>query len=282
MPCPHQASGFNVPNYVRLGFCSGESAPPISWPRSPLLEGPPSPGRENLTGLTIPESCGWFRVFNSALVVRLVIADSAIMRTKPLLCGDAFFCFSGTMEQLNQSGVTVWAALSCKGVIGPIITDTSVDQHVYLNDILRIAVPQTRLQHDYDYYFQQYGVPAHYPLIVRDFLDEKFLNRPKWMGRQRPIVWPPRSPDLTPMDFFFWGVVKDIWKETTYSKFVCRSSTRVCVRICVSIRRPEFECSGSQLEGPEFECSGPQLEGPEFEYSELSLKVCGSRYCELE
>ncbi|KAJ4431021.1 hypothetical protein ANN_19614 [Periplaneta americana] len=44
----------------------------------------------------------------------------------------------------------------------------------------------------------------------------------------------------------------------------------VCVRICVSIRRPEFECSG------------PQLEGPEFEYSELSLKVCGSRYCELD
>ncbi|KAJ4425645.1 hypothetical protein ANN_27841 [Periplaneta americana] len=38
------------------------------------------------------------------------------------------------------------------------------------------------------------------------------------------------------------------------------------------IRRPEFECSGPQLEGPEFECSGPQLEGPEFEYSELSLK----------
>ncbi|KAJ4426503.1 hypothetical protein ANN_27317 [Periplaneta americana] len=61
-----------------------------------------------------------------------------------------------------------------------------------------------------------------------------------------------------------------------------RSSTRVCVRICVSIRRPEFECSGPQLEGPEFECSGPHLEGPEFEYSELSLKVCGSRYRELD
>ncbi|KAJ4434019.1 hypothetical protein ANN_16338 [Periplaneta americana] len=55
-------------------------------------------------------------------------------------------------------------------------------------------------------------------------------------------------------------------------RLVCRSSTRVCVRICVSIRRPEFECSGPQLEGPEFECSGPQLEGPEFEYSGLSLK----------
>ncbi|KAJ4436479.1 hypothetical protein ANN_16510 [Periplaneta americana] len=61
------------------------------------------------------------------------------------------------------------------------------------------------------------------------------------------------------------------------SKQASRSSTRVCVRICVSIRRPEFECSGPQLEGPEFECSGPQLEGPEFEYSELSLKHPSAR-----
>ncbi|KAJ4445854.1 hypothetical protein ANN_12539 [Periplaneta americana] len=57
------------------------------------------------------------------------------------------------------------------------------------------------------------------------------------------------------------------------ASLVYRSSTRVCVRNCVSSRRPEFECSGPQLEGPEFECSGPQLEGPEFEYSELSLKM---------
>ncbi|KAJ4435607.1 hypothetical protein ANN_18223 [Periplaneta americana] len=59
------------------------------------------------------------------------------------------------------------------------------------------------------------------------------------------------------------------------TSLVYRSSARVCVRNCVSIRRPEFECSGPQLEGPEFECSGPQLEGPEFEYSELSLKSSG-------
>ncbi|KAJ4449131.1 hypothetical protein ANN_00526 [Periplaneta americana] len=64
------------------------------------------------------------------------------------------------------------------------------------------------------------------------------------------------------------AVVINYGREGTTAVF-SRSSTRVCVRICVSIRRPEFECSG------------PQLEGPEFEYSELSLKVCGSRYCEL-
>ncbi|KAJ4441862.1 hypothetical protein ANN_11722 [Periplaneta americana] len=68
-----------------------------------------------------------------------------------------------------------------------------------------------------------------------------------------------------------FSVIQSVSKPEQAS-LVSRRSIRVCVRICVSIRRPEFECSGPQLEGPEFECSGPQLEGPEFEYSELSLK----------
>ncbi|GBM81581.1 hypothetical protein AVEN_82167-1 [Araneus ventricosus] len=28
-------------------------------------------------------------------------------------------------------------------------------------------------------------------------------------GRSGPIAWPPRSPDVTPLDFCFWGYVKD-------------------------------------------------------------------------
>ncbi|GFS63633.1 uncharacterized protein TNCV_1961891 [Trichonephila clavipes] len=30
-----------------------------------------------------------------------------------------------------------------------------------------------------------------------------------WIGRDGPIAWPPRSPDLTPLEFFLWGYVKD-------------------------------------------------------------------------
>ncbi|GBN61748.1 hypothetical protein AVEN_25533-1 [Araneus ventricosus] len=33
-------------------------------------------------------------------------------------------------------------------------------------------------------------------------------NSPKINGRGFPIAWPPRSPDLTPLDYFFWGYVK--------------------------------------------------------------------------
>ena len=31
----------------------------------------------------------------------------------------------------------------------------------------------------------------------------------RWFGRTGSIEWPPCSPDLTPMEFFFWGVVKN-------------------------------------------------------------------------
>ena len=39
------------------------------------------------------------------------------------------------------------------------------------------------------------------------FLDATFLNR--WIGRDGPTPWPPRSPDITPHDLFLWGYVKD-------------------------------------------------------------------------
>ena len=38
-------------------------------------------------------------------------------------------------------------------------------------------------------------------------MDDRFPNR--WIGRSGPVQWPPRSPDLTKMDFFFWGYVKE-------------------------------------------------------------------------
>ena len=42
------------------------------------------------------------------------------------------------------------------------------------------------------------------------FLDATFAKR--WIGRDGPTPWPPRSPDITPpppIDLFLWGYVKD-------------------------------------------------------------------------
>jgi hypothetical protein len=47
---------------------------------------------------------------------------------------------------------------------------------------------------------QQDGPPPHWGLLVRQFLDATVANR--WIGRDGPTPWPPRSPDITRLDFF--------------------------------------------------------------------------------
>ncbi|PSN34914.1 hypothetical protein C0J52_24624 [Blattella germanica] len=55
--------------------------------------------------------------------------------------------------------------------------------------------------------YQQKGALTHYQLAVLAFLDENLQGH--WIGRRGPIEFPPRSPKLTPMDFYLWGTVKD-------------------------------------------------------------------------
>ena len=55
-------------------------------------------------------------------------------------------------------------------------------------------------------WFQLDGASIHTAINVRDFLDAVFPEL--WMGNAGHISWPPNSPDLTPLDFSFWGVLK--------------------------------------------------------------------------
>lgn len=55
-------------------------------------------------------------------------------------------------------------------------------------------------------WFQQDGAPPHYSKLARDCVQEMFGDQ--WIGRGGPVEWPPRSPDLNPLDFFFWSHLK--------------------------------------------------------------------------
>ena len=51
----------------------------------------------------------------------------------------------------------------------------------------------------------------HWALDVSAYLNDELEN--KWVGRAAAaddalLLWPPRSPDLTPLDYFLWGFVK--------------------------------------------------------------------------
>jgi len=61
---------------------------------------------------------------------------------------------------------------------------------------------------DQPQWFQHDGAPSHYTRAVVNHLNDRFPGR--WLGRNGPQRWPPRSPDLTPLDFFLWGHIKKV------------------------------------------------------------------------
>ena len=100
-----------------------------------------------------------------------------------------------------------WAAMSVNKVIGPYYFDEPIVNaesylHLLNNYFLPMlpSLPPGTL-------FQQDGAPPHYSREVRALLDEKLPDL--WIGRAGSTNWPARSPDLTPLDFFLWGYVKD-------------------------------------------------------------------------
>ena len=57
-------------------------------------------------------------------------------------------------------------------------------------------------------WFQQDGATCHTATATNDLLKSKFGD--KLISRNEPVNWPPRSCDLTPLDYFLWGYVKSL------------------------------------------------------------------------
>ncbi|MGH9701418.1 MAG: hypothetical protein ACRD52_18410 [Candidatus Acidiferrales bacterium] len=107
--------------------------------------------------------------------------------------------------------VNVWCAVSYYGIIGPYFFDDTCNRNSYLNmlnNFFSDHLEQLPLDYRNSMYFQQDGCPAHYAREVKEWLDLKF--RQKWIGRNGPVLWPPRSPDITLADMFLWGRLKQL------------------------------------------------------------------------
>lgn len=105
--------------------------------------------------------------------------------------------------------VNVWAGIRGNVLIGPKILPPRLNSENYLaflNEIVPEMLEDTPIAQRQRLVYQQDGAPAHFGLIVREWLDNNFPGR--WIGRNGPIAWPPRSPDLTPLDFYLWGFMK--------------------------------------------------------------------------
>lgn len=121
-------------------------------------------------------------------------------------------------EPLHSARVTVLMGVGYHGIIGPFFFDGNVTGDAYLEMLRENVLPALNLwPNANEIVLVQDGAPPHWKLTVRAFLNQNFAMR--WIGRDSPfIVWPPRSPDLTPMDNSIWGHLKDkLYKGQKFS-----------------------------------------------------------------
>jgi hypothetical protein len=64
-------------------------------------------------------------------------------------------------------------------------------------------IPLAAIQNSW--FQMNYALP-HNVVAVSNWLYINYPNR--WISRNRTVLWSARSPDLTPLDFFLWSVVK--------------------------------------------------------------------------
>ena len=98
--------------------------------------------------------------------------------------------------------INVWHGLMHNQIIGLFIfAKSTITANIYLDMLKHYVVPQLEEFQPWVVY-QQDGALPHWGLIVHDFLNEHFRNR--WIGKNGPRPRLPRSPDITPLDFFLW------------------------------------------------------------------------------
>ncbi|GFX05245.1 DUF4817 domain-containing protein [Trichonephila clavipes] len=110
--------------------------------------------------------------------------------------------------------LTVWCALWAGGIIGPYFFkydeghNVTVNGDLYRAMITNFFIPELNYHDVQELWFQQDGATCHTARATIDLLKDMFGDR--LISRFGPVNRPPRSCDLTPLDYFLWGYVKSL------------------------------------------------------------------------
>ena len=101
----------------------------------------------------------------------------------------------------------VWIGFTKNFVIGPYFFETTVCSDTYCEMLNDFVIPQLKARRKLSStIFQQDGARPHTAKQTLDLLNSKFPGRV--ISRGTPFSWPAYSPDLSPVDFAFWGFLK--------------------------------------------------------------------------
>ena len=115
-----------------------------------------------------------------------------------------------TVPFQNPWSVNCWYSIVGDHFIGPYFFEGHLTGHVYANflqNVLSQLMEDVPLHVRMNMWRQHDGAPPHYALCSRQVMNE--ILDEKWIGRGRPVAWPPRSPELTSPNYFLCGFVKE-------------------------------------------------------------------------
>ncbi|GFT21718.1 transposable element Tc3 transposase [Trichonephila clavipes] len=114
---------------------------------------------------------------------------------------------------LHPGKLTVWCALWAGGIIGPYFKNdeghnVTVNGNRYRAMITNFFIPELNNRDVQELWFQKDSATCHTARATIDLLKDTFGDC--LISRFGPVNWPPRSCDLTPLDYFPWGYVKSL------------------------------------------------------------------------
>jgi hypothetical protein len=124
---------------------------------------------------------------------------------------------------LHSPKLVVWAAITSTGVVGPYfyedergraVTVRAANYCDMIRDFLVPALQEFRGDTS-RMWFQQDGATCHTANVSIGLLKNVFPG--KLISKRGDIEWPPRSPDLSPCDYFLWGYLKSVVYENNPS-----------------------------------------------------------------
>ncbi|GFS98599.1 uncharacterized protein TNCV_2987311 [Trichonephila clavipes] len=86
--------------------------------------------------------------------------------------------------------------------------NVTVNGDRYRAMITNFFIPELNNHDVQELWFQQDGATCHTARATIDLL--KYTLGDRLISRFGPVNWPPRSCDLTPLDYFLWGYVKSL------------------------------------------------------------------------
>ena len=103
----------------------------------------------------------------------------------------------------HRFSINEWCGVTGDQLIGPYIFPeclTSENYPMFCNMNCQHFLEESSFQTRRQMCYQHDGAPPHFSQVIRQYLNLKFPNR--CIGRGGKQNWPPRSPDMNPLDYY--------------------------------------------------------------------------------